>query len=195
MSRIIDGVMEDLRSLAAKIRAQVKDLDRRKLLIASVPYVLAGYACDKVAWLYNGMRGAPLEKAMDTAASLHLAFASPLPSPYPEDLLFGALCGAGFRLAVYLKAKNAKKFRQGSEYGSARWGTQKDIAPYMDPIFENNVILTSTERLMCSFPSIGATKFAKPSHPKYARNKNVLVIGDNRIIGLSHLTFRNEKAA
>lgn len=95
-------------------------------------------------------------------------FANPLPSVFPRDLLIGIAGGAALRLMVYLKAKNAKKFRQGVEYGSARWGTAKDIEPYVDPVFENNVILTETERLMMS---------GRPKHPKYARNKNILVIG------------------
>ena len=95
-------------------------------------------------------------------------FANPLPSVFPRDLLIGIAGGAALRLMVYLKAKNAKKFRQGVEYGSARRGTAKDIEPYVDPVFENNVILTETERLMMS---------GRPKHPKYARNKNILVIG------------------
>ena len=96
------------------------------------------------------------------------AFVNPFPSFMPRDLLVGVGCGIGFRMVVYYKAKNAKKFRQGVEYGSARWGTAKDIEPYVDPVFENNVLLTATERLMMS---------GRPKLPKYARNKNILVIG------------------
>ena len=95
-------------------------------------------------------------------------FSNPLPSLHPKDLLIGAGCGIALRLAVYFKAKNAKKFRHGAEYGSARWGDAKDIEPYMDSVFENNVLLTQTERLMMS---------GRPKSPKYARNKNILVIG------------------
>ena len=90
------------------------------------------------------------------------------PSLHPLDLLVGLCCGAGLRLAVYLKSKNAKKYRHGMEYGSARWGTSEDIAPYIDPVFQNNVILTKTESL---------TMNSRPKDPKTARNKNVLVIG------------------
>ena len=96
------------------------------------------------------------------------AFQSALPSFHPRDLLIGLLCGGAIRLAVYIKGKNAKKFRQGMEYGSARWGTAEDIKPYMDPVFRNNVILTQTE---------GLTMNNRPKDPKTARNKNVLIIG------------------
>ena len=97
-----------------------------------------------------------------------MAFATPLPSLAPMDLLIGIVGAVVIRLAVYVKGKNAKKYRKGMEYGSARWGNAEDIKPYIDPIFENNVLLTQTERLMMS---------SRPKHPKYARNKNVLVIG------------------
>ena len=97
-----------------------------------------------------------------------VALASWWPSLHPLDLLVGLCCGAGLRLAVYLKSKNAKKYRHGMEYGSARWGTHEDIAPYIDPVFQNNVILTKTESL---------TMNSRPKDPKTARNKNVLVIG------------------
>ena len=96
------------------------------------------------------------------------AFQSALPSFHPRDLLIGLLCGGAIRLAVYIKSKNAKKFRQGMEYGSARWGTAEDIKPYMDPVFRNNVILTQTD---------GLTMNNRPKDPKTARNKNVLIIG------------------
>ena len=95
-------------------------------------------------------------------------FANPLPSFFSKDLLIGVGCGIALRYVVYFKAKNAKKFRQGMEYGSARWGNAKDMEPYTDKVFENNVILTETERLMMS---------GRPKNPKYARNKNILVIG------------------
>ena len=95
-------------------------------------------------------------------------FANPLPSFHPRDLLIGVAGGIALRLVVYYKAKNAKKFRQGVEYGSARWGNAKDVEPYMDAVFENNVLLTQAEQLMMS---------GRPKEPKYARNKNILVIG------------------
>ena len=96
------------------------------------------------------------------------AFSNPLPSLVPFDLLIGLICGGAFRLAVYIKGKNAKKFRHNEEYGSARWGKHEDIAPFEDPDFSQNVILSQTERLTMS---------SRPSQPKYARNKNVLVVG------------------
>ena len=105
---------------------------------------------------------------MAVMAGMEDLFSNPLPSFYPKDLLIGAGCGVALRLVVYFKAKNAKKFRHGMEYGSARWGNAKDIEPYVDPVFENNVLLTETERLMMS---------GRPRQPKYARNKNILVIG------------------
>ena len=97
-----------------------------------------------------------------------LAFQNPFPSLHLQDITVGIIGASAFRLVVYFKGKNAKKFRQGEEYGSARWGTAKDIEPFIDPVFENNVLLTQTERL---------TMNSRPKHPKYARNKNVIVIG------------------
>ena len=97
-----------------------------------------------------------------------LAYKSVLPSFHPFDLMVGLVGAAALKAVIYFKGKNAKKYRQGEEYGSARWGNQKDIEPFIDPVFENNVILTQTERLMMS---------GRPKHPKYARNKNVIVIG------------------
>jgi len=131
--------------------------------------VIFGYVLNKVSWLYGQQAGDnTLQKVLDTINGIGGAFHNPLPSFLPRDLLVGVGCGIGFRMVVYYKAKNAKKFRQGVEYGSARWGTAKDIEPYVDPVFENNVLLTATERLMMS---------GRPKQPKYARNKNILVIG------------------
>ena len=112
--------------------------------------------------------GNPLNLAVSFMNRLDRLFANPIPSFYPKDLLIGVCCGIALRLAVYFKAKNARKFRKGEEYGSARWGNANDIKPYMDTVFENNILLTQTERLMMS---------GRPKEPKYARNKNVLVIG------------------
>lgn len=135
----------------------------------NVPYILAGYFCDKVAWLWRVSEGADASAKMIAAMNgFDTLFSNPLPSFHPRDLLIGAGCGIALRLVVYYKAKNAKKFRHGKEYGSARWGNAKDIEPYMDSVFENNVLLTQTERLMMS---------GRPKQPKYARNKNILVIG------------------
>ena len=131
--------------------------------------MIFGYVLNKVSWLYGQQAGDnTLQKVLDTINGIGGAFHNPLPSFLPRDLLVGVGCGIGFRMVVYYRAKNAKKFRQGVEYGSARWGTAKDIEPYVDPVFENNVLLTATERLMMS---------GRPKQPKYARNKNILVIG------------------
>lgn len=137
--------------------------------LMNLPYILAGYFFDKVAWLWRVSPGNNAsDKMMAAMNGLNDLFSNPLPSFSPKDLLIGIVGGVALRLVVYFKAKNAKKFRQGVEYGSARWGNAKDIEPYVDPVFENNVILTETERLMMS---------GRPKQPKYARNKNILVIG------------------
>ena len=140
-----------------------------KLLALYLPYLLLGLAATNFGEAWRLAEGKELgDKIMSMMGSVPLAFANPLPSLHPLDLLVGLCCGAGLRLAVYLRGKNAKKYRHGMEYGSARWGTQKDIEPFEDPVFANNVILTRTERLMMS---------NRPPDPKNARNKNVLVVG------------------
>ena len=140
-----------------------------KLLALYLPYILLGLVATNFgeAWrLAEGKeRG---DKIMSMMGTIPVAFANPLPSLHPLDLLVGLCCGAGLRLAVYLRGKNAKKYRHGMEYGSARWGTPKDIEPFMAPKFADNIILTKTERLMMS---------NRPPDPKNARNKNVLVVG------------------
>ena len=168
MSKVVDGIVKDLKNIPESLRKKMKGTDKNKLIRMSIPYVIVGYFCDKSAWMFRQVEGDIFPRLMDTASRLGEAFANPLPSFNPMDLLFGVACGVGFRLIVYFKAKNAKKFRHGVEYGSARWGNAKDIEPYMDPVFENNIILTASERLMMS---------GRPSSPKYARNKNILVIG------------------
>jgi type IV secretion system protein VirD4 len=168
MSKVVDGIIKDLKNIPESLRKKMKGTDKNKLIRMSIPYVIVGYFCDKSAWMFRQVEGDLFPRLMDTASRLGEAFANPLPSFNPMDLLFGVACGVGFRLIVYFKAKNAKKFRHGVEYGSARWGNAKDIEPYMDPVFENNIILTASERLMMS---------GRPSSPKYARNKNILVIG------------------
>ena len=169
MSNIMENITKDLKAVPENLKAKAKGTDAKKLLVMNIPYVLAGYFCDKAAWLWRVSEGADAsEKMMAAMNGLNDLFANPLPSFYPKDLLIGVCCGVALRLAVYFKAKNAKKFRQGVEYGSARWGNAKDIEPYMDSVFENNILLTQTERLMMS---------GRPKNPKYARNKNILVIG------------------
>ena len=141
----------------------------KKLLILNAPYLLFVYLFDKVGQAVRLSPGADLSgKLLSIGSGFSAAFSNALPSFAPMDLLIGIVGAVVIRLAVYVKGKNAKKYRKGMEYGSARWGNAEDIKPYIDPIFENNVLLTQTERLMMS---------SRPKHPKYARNKNVLVIG------------------
>ena len=140
-----------------------------KLLALYLPYLLLGLAATNFGEAWRLAEGRELgDKIMSMMGTVPLAFANPLPSLHPLDLLVGLCCGAGLWLAVYLRGKNAKKYRHGMEYGSARWGTAKDIEPFMAPKFADNIILTKTERLMMS---------NRPPDPKNARNKNVLVVG------------------
>ena len=140
-----------------------------KLLALYLPYLLLGLVATNFGEAWRLAEGKELgDKIMSMMGTVPLAFANPLPSLHPLDLLVGLCCGAGLRLAVYLRGKNAKKYRHGMEYGSARWGTAKDIEPFMAPKFADNIILTKTERLMMS---------NRPPDPKNARNKNVLVVG------------------
>ena len=140
-----------------------------KWLALYLPYILLGLVATNFGEAWRLAEGKELgEKIMSMMGTIPVAFANPLPSLYPLDLLVGLCCGAGLRLAVYLRGKNAKKYRHGMEYGSARWGTPKDIEPFMAPKFADNIILTKTERLMMS---------NRPPDPKNARNKNVLVVG------------------
>ena len=140
-----------------------------KLLALYLPYILLGLVATNFGEAWRLAEGKELgERIMSMMGTIPMAFANPLPSLHPLDLLVGLCCGAGLRLAVYLRGKNAKKYRHGMEYGSARWGTTKDIEPFMAPKFADNIILTKTERLMMS---------NRPPDPKNARNKNVLVVG------------------
>ena len=140
-----------------------------KLLALYLPYILLGLVATNFGEAWRLAEGKELgDKIMSMMGTIPMAFANPLPSLHPLDLMVGLCCGAGLRLAVYLRGKNAKKYRHGMEYGSARWGTPKDIEPFMAPKFADNIILTKTERLMMS---------NRPPDPKNARNKNVLVVG------------------
>ena len=140
-----------------------------KMLALYLPYLLLGLVATNFGEAWRFTEGKELgDKIMAMMGTVPVAFANPLPSLHPLDLLVGLCCGAGLRLAVYLRGKNAKKYRHGMEYGSARWGTPKDIEPFMAPKFEDNIILTKTERLMMS---------NRPPDPKNARNKNVLIVG------------------
>ena len=146
-----------------------KRLDIKRLILLNLPYVFAFYFVDKLASVFRLAPGTELaDKLTGGFANVGTAFANPLPSFNPIDLLIGVSAGALLKLAVFIKSKNRKKFRQGEEYGSARWGKPEDIKPYTDDDFYNNVILTQTEYL---------TMNSRPKDPKYARNKNILVIG------------------
>ena len=146
-----------------------KTLDIKKLILLNMPYILMGLFATNFGEAWRMAQGVDAsEKFLSLVAVLPGALQSFWPSLHPLDLLVGLCCGVGLRVAVYLKSKNAKKYRHGLEYGSARWGTREDIAPYVDPVFQNNVILTKTESL---------TMNSRPKDPKTARNKNVLVIG------------------
>ena len=141
----------------------------KKTLIKLLPYIIVGLVCTNLGAAWRLAEGADMGKKMLSFFSMvGVAFGNPLPSLHPLDLLVGTICGGGLRLAVYLRGKNAKHYRHNEEYGSARWGTHADIEPFMDPKFENNVILTATERLMMS---------NRPKNPANARNKNVLIVG------------------
>ena len=145
--------------------------DIKKLLILNVPYILVGAFATNLgeAWrIATGTNMSEKVQGLVLGGGFSTAFANPMPSLHPIDIIVGIVCGAGLRLAVYLKGKNAKKYRHGQEYGSARWGNHEDIAPFEDPKFSENVILSQTERITMS---------SRPSQPKYARNKNVLVVG------------------
>ena len=140
-----------------------------KLLALYLPYILLGLAATNFGEAWRLAEGKELgDKIMSMMGTIPVAFANPLPSLHPLDLLVGLCCGTGLRLAVYLRGKNAQKYRHGMEYGSARWGNAKDIEPFMASKFADNIILTKTERLMMS---------NRPPDPKNARNKNVLVVG------------------
>ena len=147
----------------------MKSVNWKKLLLPNLPYLLFVYLFDKVGQAARLAPGADLSgKLLSIGDGFAAAFASAAPSFHPVDLLAGVAGAVLIRLIVYVKGKNAKKYRKGVEYGSARWGNAEDIRPYIDPVFENNVLLTQTERLMMN---------SRPKQPKYARNKNVLVIG------------------
>ena len=140
-----------------------------KYLRQSFPYVMTGLYATKFGQAWRLSSGGTFsEKFLHLMDALNTALRFPYPSFHPADLFVGLLCALALRLAVFIRSQNAKKYRHGAEYGTARWGTQKDIQPFMDPVFANNVILTQTESL---------TMNSRPKDPKTARNKNVLIIG------------------
>ena len=151
------------------IREKMQNIPMKRVVVLSIPYLIIFYLADKSFWLYRHCIGdSMIEKIGVMLMNFQLAFTNWLPSFHMQDLLGGVVTVLIFRLILYYKTKNAKKFRHGEEYGSARWGNRKDIEPFEDPVFENNIILTETERL---------TMNSRPKTPKYARNKNVIVIG------------------
>ena len=147
----------------------MKQVNLKKLIIPNLPYAILGLYATKLGQAWRLAPGVSLaDKLLRIMDGLVLAFQSAAPSFHPVDLLVGIACGVGLRFAVYMKGKNAKKYRQGAEYGTARWGNAQDIAPYVAPKFEDNIILTQTESL---------TMNSRPKDPKTARNKNVLIVG------------------
>ena len=147
----------------------MKNVNIKKLLLLNIPYILLGLFATNLGEAWRLAEGADMSaKLLGFFDTFMVALSNPLPSFHPLDLVVGIIFGAGLRLAVYMKGKNAKKYRHNEEYGSARWGTAKDIEPFMDQKFEDNIILTKTERLMMS---------NRPKNPANARNKNVLIIG------------------
>ena len=149
----------------------MKKKNLKKLIILNIPYVIVGLFATNVGEAFriaSGTNASEKVQSLVLDGCFGAAFSNPMPSFHPADLLVGLAIGAVLRLAVYMKSKNAKKFRHNVEYGSARWGNHADIEPYMDPVFENNVILSQSERL---------TMNSRPKEPKYARNKNTLVVG------------------
>lgn len=146
-------------------------VNMKKLILLNVPYIIAGAFATNLGEAFRIAEGSNLSEKLQylvIGGGFGAAFSNPMPSLHPMDILAGIAIGGALKLAVYLKGKNAKKFRQGEEYGSARWGTHEDIEPFVDPKFSENVILSQTERITMS---------SRPSQPKYARNKNVLVVG------------------
>ena len=155
--------------LATAVREKLQGVQAKKLLPKLIPFAIVFYLIDKSAWLYRHCTGdSAITRLMVLLQNFGLAFQNPLPSIHLMDVGAGAIAAAAFYAILYFRHKNAKKYRPGEEYGSARWGGPKDIEPYIDPVFENNIILTQTERLTMS---------SRPKNPKYARNKNVIVIG------------------
>ena len=161
--------MTVLKKIGQDIAGQMPAVDKKRLLMMNIPYVIVFYLADKLAWLYRFCVGeSAIERLGVLFLNFQMAFSNPILSLHIFDMAVGMITTVVIKAMVYLKGKNAKKFRQGEEYGSARWGNQKDIAPFIDPVFENNILLTQTERL---------TMNSRPKQPKYARNKNVVVIG------------------
>ena len=164
--------MSGIKNIKKKLkgfRVRPPNVEVIKKVMLHIPYVIVFYVVNKCTWLYQYCRGSTVvDRLMVLLMNYPLAFKKLLPSMKLKSLVAGTIAAVGIWAVVYFKGKNGKKFRQGEEYGSARWGNEKDIAPFIDPVFENNILLTQTERL---------TMNSRPKKPKYARNKNVIVIG------------------
>jgi len=158
------------RPFAKKAKGYMKktgNINLKKAFLQNFPYILCGFAGSLLSCFYHSTEGETLDRVMETLAGISRIAENPVPGLKPADIITGIICGAALKIAVYTKGKNAKKYRKGVEYGSARWGTSEDIKPFIDPKFQNNILLTQTERIM-----MGRNKI-----PKYNINKNVLVIG------------------
>lgn len=164
--------MSGIKNIKKKLkgfRVRPPNVEVIKKVMLHIPYVVVFYVVNKCTWLYQYCRGSTVvDRLMVLLMNYPLAFKKLLPSMKLKSLVAGTIAAVGTWAVVYFKGKNGKKFRQGEEYGSVRWGNEKDIAPFIDPVFENNILLTQTERL---------TMNSRPKKPKYARNKNVIVIG------------------
>ena len=172
--------MKSSKDIAKSISGKAKQITGNKKIrqvIHCLPYIAAGYTADRFTWLYRHARGEPLQKIMTVMSHPELAFKTVLPSLNMTDISIGLIAGAVLYAAVAYRHKHRKNYRHGEEYGSARWGNEKDIEPFIDPEFRNNIPLTATERLMCSFPGGICGTFKKPPNPKYGRNKNVMIVG------------------
>ena len=169
MSSIFKRMEEALKCVIENIKTKVSKAEKKKAFFQIMPYFFIAYLCNKVSYRIRASPGKNMfERLAFFLTGLEGMFANPFPSLFYRDVFWGIIGAVVCYLTVYYRRKHAKKFRHGVEYGSARWGSEKDIEPYMDPVFENNVLLTQTERLMMS---------GRPKKPKYARNKNILVIG------------------
>ena len=170
----------DTKPIAKEISGRVKGAignEKLKKALKYMPYVITGYIADRFSWLCRHARGEPMQKLMTVMGHPDLAFKTYLPSLNMTDISIALMAGAVLYAAVIYKRKHHKNYKHRQEYGSARWGNEKDIEPFIDPEFRNNIPLTATERLMCSFPGGTCGEFKRPIRPKYGRNKNVMIVG------------------
>lgn len=171
MNKIINDILKDLKGLFKKYQGADGKVDVKKLLIAYAPYLIAAYLGNKLYYAFRVEAcGDMFMQFMNAFGNIGKVFINPLPSLYPADILAGIITGVALKLLLVYKQKNSKKYRKGEEYGSARWGTAKDIEPFIDPIADQNMLMTKTESLMLS---------GRPANPEHARNKNVIVIGSS----------------